>query len=645
MRKQKNRQAMKDIVKPVQPSLRTSLILSFKSLKQNIFRFIFITLFFCISLVFATTTINLYYSNSNNQYAQYQLDYNNKYVSVSQKSTLYNQAIQSSLFQLESTNYTKEISNLSDQFKVYRSFDINFPIDEQMKDTLPVYLTNKVDHLIIVNDRNSLPKFQTIVNTEKRTIQCYITDMVADSLIACHYFADYECLGCKQTIDTPDQCPICGASADKIISHSEESYEKYFPNKTLKLPGCNIPMYIEGIIDTDYEEFIDKDLNDPNVYASYKDNLNYYNAIFMTKNNYVDANNENQFVSTNNIAYTYDDFIYRSFGTTQVIESIKCLSYTNDEEMVILKGHEPQKPLTDQSLQQIAVSKGFYEKYFTQLLEDAEFKADGITGDGSSYIDPDTQTQAVFSFYGFQRIITSFGCRVVGVVDEEEPAIYFCNPSECDDFYNYLKSSYSNYDDIYKELGGKLLISITDDASANTSLYQLLLDRKLNIDNLSFVKLQVVNEFIDNNLILFLGLFFALCLFSILMIFNFVVITIKNSTKDIGIYMSLGMNGFKIAWIYLFQILLVSFIAFVISIIGSTIFLKLLDYRLSETASTLIHTYYGVSLPPIDFDIFKLTTNGFIISLVIAFATPLITVSIPLINLSRKKPIDVIKLS
>lgn len=129
------------------------------------------------------------------------------------------------------------------------------------------------------------------------------------------------------------------------------------------------------------------------------------------------------------------------------------------------------------------------------------------------------------------------------------------------------------------------------------------------------------------------------------MIFNFVVITIKNSTRDIGIYMSLGMNGFKIAAIYLFQILLVSLIAFVISIIGSIIFLNLLDYNLSETASNLINQYYGVYLEPIDFEIFNLTEKGFLISFLIAFLTPLITICIPLINLSRKKPIDVIKIS
>jgi hypothetical protein len=620
-----NTKTIQNIVKPVQPSILTSLLLSFKSLKQNLLRFIFITLFFCISLIFATTTINLYYSNSTKQYSQFQLDYNNKYISISQKSTLFDQTIKSSFFQIEASNYAKEINDMNDSYQVYKTFNIDFPIHENYDGILPKYLVKSIDNIIIFDKaQEDIPNYNTITqitNTDKWLLQCYITDMVAESLIQCNYYNDGE-----NNIDPDD-------------------YENYFKNKPLILPGCNIPIYIEGIIDTDYESFKKLNFNDPNVYASYVDNLSFYNSIFMRKNDYVDSTNENKFVSTNNLAYTYDDFIYRSFGNTEIIENIKCTSFTNKDDMIILKGHEPQKQLNDQSMQQLAVSRGFYEKYFNQPLEDALFESDGICGDGSSYIDPSTSTQAVFSFYGYRRIIANFGCRIVGVIDEDEPVIYFCNPNEGNDYYNYMKLSYSDYDNTYQELGGRLLIKITDNIDLNTTLYQNLLDRKLTIDNLSFVKLQVVGEFIDNNLILFLGLFFALCLFSILMIFNFVVITIKNSTRDIGIYMSLGMNGFKISAIYLFQILLVSFIAFVISIIGSIVFLNLLDFNLSENASELINQYYGVYLEPIDFEIFKLTEKGFIISFLIAFLTPLITICIPLINLSRKKPIDVIKIS
>lgn len=625
MNNEKNEQKKNTLVaKPVQPSILTSIRLSLKSLKQNIFRFVFITIFFCVSLVFATTTINLYYSNSNAQYAQFQLDYNNKFITLSNTSNLYDYTIKSNFFQIESANYAKEISNISDDYTVYKCVSIDFPIDENADVSLPRYLVKSIDNIIAIDETADITKYypiSQIINTVSRTIRCYITDMVAESLIKCNYFGD---LDGNET----DLNPL-----------------EYFSNKPLLLPGCNIGVYIEGIIDTDYETFTTKNFNDPNVYASYVDNLAFYNAIFMIKNSYVGPNDEYQFVSTNNIDYTYDDFLYNNFGKVDIIKNIKCTSYNLENEPVILKGHEPQKPPTDQGMQQIAVSKGFFEQYFDQSLDEAIFDSDHICGDGSSYIDPSTSTQAVFSFYGYQRIITNFGCRIVGVIDEEEPTIYFCNPEECNDYYNYLKLSYSDYDASYQDIGGRLLIRINNNLDQNVTLYQTILDRKLTINNLSFTKLQVVNEFINENLILFLGLFFALCLFSILMIFNFVVITIKNSTKDIGIYMSLGMNGIKIASIYLFQILLVSFIAFVVSIICSLIFLNLLDYSLSEKASLLILENYGVYIAPIDFEIFKLTNNGFLISFLIAFFAPLITVCIPLINLSRKKPIDVIKIS
>ena len=134
-------------------------------------------------------------------------------------------------------------------------------------------------------------------------------------------------------------------------------------------------------------------------------------------------------------------------------------------------------------------------------------------------------------------------------------------------------------------------------------------------------------------------------MFSILMIFNFVVVTIKNSTKDIGIYMSLGMNGFKISFIYLFQIILVSTIAFVLSSVGAIVFLNLLDNSLSIQSSDLILEKYNFDLAPIDFKTFGITKTGILVALGLAYLVPLLSVIIPLFNLSRKKPIDVLKVS
>ena len=134
------------------------------------------------------------------------------------------------------------------------------------------------------------------------------------------------------------------------------------------------------------------------------------------------------------------------------------------------------------------------------------------------------------------------------------------------------------------------------------------------------------------NIILFIGLFFVFCLFSILIIFNFVIINIKNSTKDIGIYLSLGMNGWKVSLIYLFQVLLISVISIIISLVGTLVFLNVLDANFSAQAL-------------IDFKIIKFTGLGVVSIIALATLTPLLAVIFPLVNLSKKKPIDIIKVS
>ena len=41
-----------------------------------------------------------------------------------------------------------------------------------------------------------------------------------------------------------------------------------------------------------------------------------------------------------------------------------------------------------------------------------------------------------------------------------------------------------------------------------------------------------------------------------------IIVNIKNSTRDIGIYMSLGMSGFKISLIYFFQVIIMGLTSF-----------------------------------------------------------------------------------
>ena len=617
---------------PIQPSYKTSLFLSFRSLKQNLMRFIFIILFFTISLVFANTTINLYFSNATREYAQFQQDYNNSYITLSQEQSLHNQIVKSGFFQIDTLGYNELISSFSlkneennnYKYKVYKTFKNSIPIDTYLNHSIDFRYSKSIDNIIVIEDFQSFAnnyEITYITNLISNDVRCYITDYVAYSLIECEYFGNELSLD-----DEP--------SLDEIA--------EYFTDKTIEADQFNNPIQIDGIIKTNYDQFENVDLDDPNFYASFTDNLNFYNALFFQQGYYVDSENANQFVSTNNLNYVYDNFIYSALNKEGTISDVKVTSY--DNSINIAKGKLPEKKLEDSDLEQIAISTGLLEQISGLTIDDVEINLESKNGD-IALINPETGTAATFAFYGYKRVISSFSCQVVGLIENEEPTIYFCNPNENTMYYNYLKLTMSDFDNSSKNLGGLLTVEISKDLDSNISLYQSLRDNNISIDNLSYIKLQVVSEFINENLILFLGIFFALCMFSILMIFNFVVTSIKNSTKDIGIYMSLGMNGFKISLIYIFQIILVSTISFIISSVGAIIFLKLLDSSLSQEASHLINSTYNLELAPIDFKTFGITGTGVGVAFAIAYIIPIISVIIPLLNLSRKKPIDVLKIS
>ncbi len=620
------------ILKPIQPSLKTSIFLSFKNLRINLTRFIFIILFFTISLVFANTTINLYYSNATKEYVEYQKEFNNSYITLSQQTNAYKQTVKSGFFQIDTIDLKEKINAFSKEstedrnytYKIYKTFRNEIPINQNLETKLDQRYTDTINNIILIenfSDFSKEYKITYVYNSISSKVKCYITDYIAYSLIACNYFNDGMTLENNPTI---------------------EDISEYLINKTINSDQFNYPLQIEGIITTNYSEFMDVNLKNPNIFASFTDNLSFYNSIFFQVAQYIENQNADKFVSTNNLNYVYDNFIFSALNNEGIIDNVKVQAFNDD--LVISKGKHPEKKIEDTDQEQIAISTALLEKISGLTIDDVEINLDSSKGD-IALINPETNTAATFAFYGYKRIVSNFAAQVVGLIESDEPTIYFCNPKENSMYYNYLKLTMSDYDNSSRNFGGHLTVSISDDTNSNINLYQALRDNDISIDNLSYIKLQVVNEFINENLILFLGIFFALCLFSILMIFNFVVVSIKNSTKDIGIYMSLGMNGFKIACIYVFQILLVSIISFVISSVGAIIFLNLLDSSLSTQASDLINQIYNLELAPIDFETFNITGNGILISLIIAFIIPLISVIIPLINLARKKPIDVLKIS
>lgn len=165
-------------------------------------------------------------------------------------------------------------------------------------------------------------------------IRCYITDYVAESLIANNYFND--------TVD--------------------ENWSNYFADKTIQSENLNNKIYIEGIIETNFNDFIDADLDDPNTFASFTDNKAFYNSLFFNSSIYVSAENANQFVSTNNIQYTYDDFIYSALNQNGIFNNIKLTSYGNT--LSIIKGKNQKRKHQMMILNKLQFLQAYWKKFF-----------------------------------------------------------------------------------------------------------------------------------------------------------------------------------------------------------------------------------------------------------------------------------------
>ena len=232
-----------------------------------------------------------------------------------------------------------------------------------------------------------------------------------------------------------------------------------------------------------------------------------------------------------------------------------------------ITGEPPVMPHEGQPIQ-MAVSTGFLRKAIgfnesvtpDQMLEYLNYEFRGTNAKGEEI---PINVQSVFALFGVSRTPVSSSFVVTGIVEDDEPIIYM---REIDsNLVNYAKASYLD--------GSYLTIKVTDNIHYNSSFYRELLNKRYFIENVSFKKIILVENFINDNLYFLIGLFFVFGLFSILLIFNFVIISIKKSSRDIGIYMSLGMSGGKISLIYFFQVLIMGIVSFLIAIIGTSIFI------------------------------------------------------------------------
>ena len=575
-------------IEPISPKAIVSLKLAWKGFKLNKARFIFIIILFSISLIFAGNVINLYLTDTTKEYAKFQNDYGNYVITISDKYNYHNEISTSAFFSVDYDDNIKVFSiDDNTSMLTYKNMNINIPIDQNLKnkENLNPLFGTSINNITVFEDTNHLKKGFSIYSNlvdyaaGRNNYSCYITDYLVYNLLETKYFGS--------TVTLPE----------------------HVVGRTIDVPGMVHDLVIEGVIVTNYSTFSPN--NSSQSLAAFADNLAVYNSIFVSTEKF-----KNIF-SASNIDFYYDDIVVYDNDKTEKFTNIKYSKISNS--LTLISGNIPVKPLKGE-ITQVAVSKGFVEKVLKLNPNAVKY----VSSNGTTKVAMSSEIPYNFYVCGVSHIPTQTEFNITGVIDSDEIVIYAPRTSESNLFSNWISTAFID--------GGFITTLIDEDIETNSRIYRNLLDNGVSINNPSFRKLQLVDDFIGNNIFLFAALFFVFCLFSTLMIFNFIIINIKNSTRDIGIYMSLGMNGLKISLIYLFQVLIISSIAMIIGIIGSTILLKVIDMSFAKFVI-------------VDFKILHNTFLGISGIILLAYLTPVIAIASPLFSLSRKKPIDVIKVS
>ncbi len=583
------------ILEPVSVPVKTSLTLSIKSIMKNKMRFIVMILLFALSLTFAGVVVNLSLANTTKVYSEYQNEFGNFVLNINKKYLSRGIEANTAFFDYELSEYQEKYNaDETSHIKVLKGMDYYIPIDENATTEDPFWV-NYIQRIHLY-DSKLLANFPFIHGKQTNAANSVtITDYLADNLIFQNYFGS----AVKERED------LIGAE--------------------IRSDDMKDPFIIRGIIKTNYEEFLTRDLDDSKIWSAFQDNLVFYSSMFTNAEKYASI------YSSRNFDEVYDDVIFDLINKKGYCEDVKITTYDKAKGTVHASmGKEPTQP-KEGNPTQIAVTTGFLKKVtgldgtIDELFNKIYFEVtyEKTTG---NYVTE--YMYAIVYINAVRRVPTSISCVITDIIEDDEAVIYAPALYNTELFTRILSSSYG-------EGGFATLISDTLDAdeeiiNANANTYREMIENNILISNQAFQKVLLVDDFINNNLWLFIGIFFVFGLFSVLLIFNFVIINIKNSTRDIGIYMSLGLSGFRISLIYLFQVIIMGLCAFVLAAISVVVFLLVLDIRFTAMAA-------------VNLTIINITALGMIAILAISVIVPVAAVIIPLLDLSRKQPVDVIK--
>ncbi len=485
-----------------------------------------------------------------------------------------------------------------------------------------------------------------------------ITDYFADSLIK------------NNIIKIPQD-----SNGDEIINHADlivEGQENYKIKDTF-----NFELEICGVIETNYatkfKDVIDTYTINPTDFSKHKDFGNYSNevinnySVFYTANadmlNYVKENytaakasrfrlkssSTEEYFKKDSLETYETGYMFRTSGIDVYLNSLMLSQDEIDElyNTVFSAGKDTFSTLSNTNKTNgIVIPLKEYNRIFNKEFNSIDEFKEYFYEEGTTQIKEDVLKSADIGFFKMLSTKSTVGeikdLVVVGVFD--------INPTVLESFPRLALT----YENISGVVGEELSQIINEDNFGLKSLYvQLPKDVKQSEDLLRFADsgymyhvseisttLYMVNEIFNIFSIVFQWVALILGIFSAILLFNFVSLSVVNKQKDIGILRALGAKGSDVSKIFLIETLIVGAITTVLS--WGLIFLG------TELVNILLYNGFKGYLQSTAIEKVALLSVGIwpIVAVLLAcFVVSFIATIIPTIKISRMKPVDAIKKS
>ena len=237
--------------------------------------------------------------------------------------------------------------------------------------------------------------------------------------------------------------------------------------------------------------------------------------------------------------------------------------------------------------------------------------------------DTPTELTAVGYIFGYSFDV----CAYVG--NNVYNGLHFLDKSEMDDWYSEEVTKYD-------ETGGKYnaVFVLKTDSAIDTSMQRLF---NVNSDDSFFDIQNPIKQNLDgmiqmikvlSKVFLYVGIAFAV--FSMLLLFNFISVSISNKKKEIGILRAVGARSTDVFKIFFSETTIITGICLILSVIAS--------FVLCAVFNTMISKEMAMPL-----SLFVLGPVSILMMIGIAVVTALLSTFLPVYSIAKKRPVESIR--